>query len=380
MDKKIFDDIRSYNDNEVSEVLPRMLNDVFFLKFVKTFVPHLSARKIIDIFSQANNIKEFQNVIVKLFMEPIIQASITNLNSEGLENLDKNKAYIFLSNHRDIVLDSALINYLLNVNEFKASEIAIGDNLLIFPWITDLVKLNKSFVVKRDVPVSEMMKTSINLSEYIRYGITEKENSIWIAQREGRTKDGNDATQISLLKMLGLSGSELSFGEKFSSLNIVPVSISYEYESCDMYKVAEAFSKYKNPDHKKSKQDDLNSMFKGIVDQKGGVNIHFGAPINEEVLKLDDIKNKNKRFIALAEEIDKQIFNNFKLWKNNYIAYDILNNTSKYSDKYSDDDKVKFVKYIEEKSLKISLSKDDLEWIRTRFYEMYSNPVENSVG
>ncbi len=372
-----FDDIRSYNDNEVGEIMPRMLENPFFLKFVKTFAPHLSARKIIDLFSEAKNVKEFQHVIVKLFMEPIVKTTIDSLYSDGIENLDKNGSYIFITNHRDIVLDSALMSYLLNEHSMKACEIAIGDNLLIYPWIVDLVKLNRSFVVKRDVPVSEMMGTSINLSKYIRHVITDKETSLWIAQREGRTKDGNDETQISLLKMLGLSGSDLDFAEKFRSLKIVPVSISYEYESCDTFKVAEAYAKYKNPDFKKSKQDDLNSMFKGMTSYKGNVSFTYGAPLDVELSAMNEIKNKNKRFAELAATVDKHIVSNFKLWKNNYIAYDLLYNCSDYSAEYSSEDQTKFTDYIDSKVVKITNCEEDQTWVRNKFFEMYSNPVKN---
>ena len=278
-----------------------------------------------------------------------------------------------MSNHRDIVLDSALLQYILVSNGFKTTEIAIGSNLLILKWIVDLVKLNRTFIVKRDVPRIELYKYSVNLSKYIRYVIAEQKDSIWLAQREGRTKNGNDQTQIAVLKMLNISG-EKDFFENFEELNILPLSISYEIEPLAATKVQELYNKKINPQHKKTKLEDLTSMDNGIATHKGHVFYGFGRPLNQLLPEIKHIKNRKERFVALAKLIDKEIYRNYRLTFYNYVAADIYFNTNKYADKYSKEEKEKFLEYFKKSIAEI---KGEKEVVEKMFLEIYAIPVKN---
>ncbi len=368
-----FDEIRPYFDYEVPDVLKRIVRERGFLNFVKTFFPEQSTKKIIQDLLKIKTISEFQRHLVYPLVQRIIKFSVSNLTFSGLEHLEQGKPYLFLSNHRDIVLDSALLQYILVSNGFKTTEIAIGSNLLILDWIIDLVKLNRTFIVKRDVPRIELYKYSVNLSKYIRYVITEQKDSIWLAQREGRTKNGDDRTQIAVLKMLNISG-EKDFFDNFKDLNILPLSISYEIEPLAAAKVQELYNKKINPEHKKSKLEDLTSMDNGIATQKGHVHYGFGKPLNELLPKIEHIKNRKERFNALAQLIDNEIFRNFRLTFYNYVAADIFFDTNKYSKFYSVEEKEKFMEYFNKS---ISEIKGEKEVIEKMFLEIYAMPVKN---
>jgi hypothetical protein len=255
---------------------------------------------------------------------------------------------------------------------FNTTEIAIGDNLLIYPWITDLVKLNKSFLVKRNLPVRQMMESSIRLSTYIRKTLTERNQSIWIAQREGRSKDGDDRTQVSLLKMLNMSGNG-DFINNFESVNIVPLSVSYEYDPCDYLKALEFQMKRDNPEYKKSEADDLKHMGAGIRGRKGRVHFGFGTPIKTELKSLEGL-SKNNQLQGLAEIIDQQIHNNYKFFPGNFIADDLFSNYNKHEGKYTQEDKSTFLSYLDEHLSRID---GDRDFLMKALLEMYANPVKN---
>lgn len=278
-----------------------------------------------------------------------------------------------MSNHRDIVLDSALLQYILVINGYPTSEIAIGSNLLILNWIIDLVRLNRSFIVKRDVPRIELYKYSVNLSKYIRFTITERNNSVWIAHREGRTKDGDDKTQVAVLKMLNLSG-EKEFFENFEDVNIIPVTISYEIEPLAVNKVQELYNIKINPEHKKGKLEDLTSMSKGMETPKGHIHYSFGTPVNKQLHKIKHITNRKQRYEALTKMIDDEIHKNHRLTFYNYVAADIYFDTKEYSKFYTKEESDKFHKYFEKSLTEITGEK---KVIREMFLKVYAMPVKN---
>lgn len=366
-----FNDIRSYRDNEVARVLEKLKHEAEFIKAVRYVFPELDEKGIANMFTGITTIRQFQANIIHKTLERIIAQTTKGLEAEGVENLDANKSYLFITNHRDIVLDSAFLNYILFNHNHGTTEIAIGDNLLIFPWITDVVKLNKSFVVKRSVPKEKIVEESVRLSTYIRESIVRENTSVWIAQREGRTKNGDDRTNPALLKMINLSGKQ-DLIENFKELQIVPVAISYEYEPCDGFKVKEILT----PDYKKTIQDDLESMFAGIFRPKGRVKFSFAKPLDSQVNDISSASRPNEQLKLLAALVDKTIHQQFHLWPNNYIAYDVLYDSSRFSSHYNNQEKQQFIEYMNYKFnlLSITGTKDDKE---QTFLDIYANPVRN---
>ena len=301
----------------------------------------------------------------------IVKQTSSGLTCSGFDNIDPDNAYLFIANHRDILLDSAILQILLVEHNFETSEITFGSNLMTSEFVIDAGKVNRMFKVFRDGTKREMLTNSKRLSAYMRYAITQKNTSLWIAQRKGRTKDGNDKTEPGLLKMLNISGTG-NFIENFTELNIVPLTISYEYEPCDVLKVKELYYSLKAP-YKKSPGEDLNSIITGITQQKGRIHLSIGKPINDKLYKIEE-KANNDKINQLARMIDKQIYDNFKLWKTNYIAYDILYNNGKYLNKYTSEDKKAFKNYLTKQLINIKGDKKILEKI---FLNIYANPVEN---
>lgn len=374
--ESLFDDIRPYRDEEVPAVMQRLIKDPQFDKVLLTLfdTPEKVAEVKIGL-SNLRSVRDFQGGYIVPLLQRIIKNSTDGVTLGGLEHIDPNKNYLFISNHRDIILDSAFLNGLLFEKGLKATEIAIGSNLLIYPWIKDLVKVNRSFVVKRNIPVKQMLEASKVLSEYIRTTIAGNGDSIWLAQREGRTKNGNDQTQVSLLKMLNMSN-ENSFANGFEELNIVPLAISYEIEPCGNEKVAELLCRQNDPSFQKTEGDDLWSMGSGLKNHKGHIHFQFGKPVDgADMKKIALAGNNNKCLKALAERIDQCIYRNYKLWPNNYVAYDVLNNTDKYQVHYTEADKTAFLSLTHERLKLVDADREDamILWL-----EMYATPVVNA--
>ena len=369
-----FDDIRPFDDSEVKHYLGLLLEDENFeniLKFV--FKDQSKVDQARFAIANINTVKDLQlKFMYKLIEDLILKKSTDGLSSSGLDRLDKNTSYLFISNHRDIILDSAIMNYLIVLEGMNTTEIAIGNNLLIEKWIEYAVKLNRTFVVRRNLPVRELLMASKKLSEYIRRDITLKNTSVWIAQREGRTKDGNDKTQQALLKMLNLSNTK-EVSEGFKELKIVPLSISYEIEPCGLSKVAELYKK-QTEGFEKTQEDDLRSMGEGLIRPKGRVHFGFGEPINAGLDRIGNDEPIQNQIEKIAEIIDDQIYNNFKLWPNNYIAEDILNNASNNLDQYTAAQFDHFAAMLDEAVQTIS---GDKAVIRNMFLQMYVNPIIN---
>lgn len=371
-----FDPIRSYADHEYKEVITPLLSDREFMALMQFLQPDWSPRKIIATLLSFNSIRDFQKGFIHRAIRNLVMRNEINLTVSGIDELDPDKDYLFISNHRDIILDSAFLNILLFEHGRNTTEIAVGNNLLLKPWIEKLVKLNKSFVVHRDVSPRQLYEYSQRLSAYIRQKITQEATSVWIAQREGRTKDGNDQTQVSLLKMLSISsGADLP--ENMAEINIVPVSISYEFDPCDSLKVEEQYKKMMDVNYKKSQQDDLRSMVMGITSQRGGIHIAVGEVLKPKKEDLEGLGNKNEFFKVLADQIDAQILRNFKLWPTNYVAYDIMMAQSEFSEKYTEEERLNFLAYMENVLLPLEAHREE---IQNMFLKIYANPVVNHLS
>lgn len=370
-----FQSIRPYKSKEVQEVVEQLLQEPNFLKVLSAVYPKHDIEQVVAHLRSIRKIKDFQKEVVYNYLRVIIDKTINKLSFSGLENLASDKKFLFMSNHRDIILDSALMNVILFENNFKTSEIAIGSNLLIFPWIEKLVKLNKSFVVRRNLPVKELLLASKELSAYIKYTIQKKKRSVWIAQKEGRTKNGDDSTHPGLLKMIHMSSNK-PLSKYIRKINLVPVSISYEVEPCDKHKTAELYARFKNGSYVKDPKEDLLSMLGGLNNFKGRVHIHFGKILDEELNELDTISAPNEQYAKLALIIDQSIHENFRIFEGSYIAYDILTKSEKFKDKYTSAEFRSFSRHF---LSQISDIDGDKEVIRKIFLGIYANPLINKL-
>ena len=381
MDIHEFDEIRPYEKGEMKEALNQLLNDRHFNKMMQGMAPWLPKALRNGIFRLmfigVKTPLDFQLRFMKHVVRYVLKkyAHGYTFNHDTISNRDNQ---LFISNHRDIVLDSAILDLMLYEAGFPTTcEIAIGDNLLIYPWIKTLVRMNKAFTVRRSLKAKEMMESSILMSRYMHYAITEKKENIWIAQREGRAKDSSDHTQDSVLKMLAYGG-EGTIVEKLKELNIVPLTISYEYDPCDYLKAQEFQQKRDDPSWKKSKQDDLDNMKIGIIGYKGHVHYRTGTPVNQWIDELKDMP-KTEVFKEIAQRLDTAIHSGYMLYPGNFIAYDELNNTNKFAKRYSKHDKKVFDEYIEKQIAKIKLPNPDKDFLRERILTMYANPVINKL-
>ena len=368
-----FDDIRPYNDDELHVVLDRISRNKWLVSGVRNvFWPGCPKllKPFVDVFVRSTvrkrllamrTVDEFQRkIVVGQILERIIQKTTDGLTVSGTENLSPDQSYIYISNHRDITLDSALLNYLLSHSGLGIAEIAFGDNLLANDFVSDLIRINRGFIVKRNLPIREQVKELYHLSRYI-HQTTTAGNSVWIAQREGRAKDGNDETNPAILKMLYLAHRErgLSFEEFQQKVKIVPVAISYELDPCDRMKAWELYRKHKRGVHKKRKNEDLVSMFAGLTGYKGRVHFAFAPPLR------DDFENEKE----IAAAIDRDVFRLYRQWPSNYIAYDTVTQTARFRDKYSVKEMMKFVKRFKGLS----------EPVKALAYSIYANSVKNQV-
>lgn len=375
-----FDDIRPFYDEEVPGVVEKLIADTRFKSMVQSVFPNKDWDELTDLMRSLRTRKDFLYKVSWGIVSELVSQSSQGVKSSGYENIEKTGAYTFMSNHRDIILDAAILSVLLADHGCTIPKIAIGDNLLLQPWIEYLVRLNGSFIVKRGVSIRQMLDTSMHLSRYIHYTIQEKKQSIWIAQREGRAKNSDDRTQESLLKMLGMGGKRESFVNDIRSLNICPVSLSYEYDPCDYLKAKEFQLKRDNPDFKKSQKDDLLSMEIGLFGFKGNIHFQIGQPINTLFTPEDFPNEKSEQIRLIAKFIDEEIFRNYKFYPINYIAYDRLWNTKMFEDKYTESDIQSFDAYLQQQLNKIDLPEKDISFLTGKILEMYSNPVKNFLS
>ncbi|MDA3881294.1 MAG: 1-acyl-sn-glycerol-3-phosphate acyltransferase [Prolixibacteraceae bacterium] len=361
-----FEDIRPFNDDEVNASLQQLVGDLSFQHIIKSLYPsEEAAQKILQLMATIQSADELQGEIMYPLLENIQARTTDGIFVSQMDMFNPEERYLFISNHRDIILDSAFLNVVMHKNGFSKTEIAIGDNLLIYNWIKLLVRLNRTFIVKRNLGIREQLSASQKLSAYIRYALIQKQESVWIAQREGRTKDGNDQTQSALLKMLNMSNKG-SISDGFRELNIVPMAISYEIEPCAKSKVEELLNRKHTPDFAKTQQDDLKSMANGITQPKGRVSFGFGNPLNIRIDELTQGKSNNKAIQSITQYIDKRIYANYKLWPNNYIAADILSKNTIHNTHYTSAEKDDFVE-------RMNKAISDLDFDRNESEEMYLN-------
>ena len=374
-----FDDIRPYCDEEVVPVIEELINDPLFKQQIMRFAfPGIDWELIVARLRSVQNRRDLQLNILKHTVFSMVGKTSASVECAGLENIRKDRTYTYISNHRDIVLDASLLCALLVTHEYDTVEIAIGDNLLLYPWIEHLVRLNKSFIVKRGVSIRQMLEVSNQLSRYIHYAITEKKESVWIAQREGRAKDSNDRTQESLLKMLAMAGGQ-DFLSNLKELNMAPVAFSYEYDPCDYLKAMEFQQRRDNPEYKKTQSDDLLNMQTGITGYKGRIHFQFGQAINPLLDNLDNNMSKNELAKHIASLIDTGIFRNYRFYPGNYIAYDRLWGNNRFVEQYSEQDLQTFDAYLNGQLEKINLENKDIPFLTEKILEMYAYPVKNQL-
>ncbi len=373
-----YSDIRFYDDGDYAQVIQRLAYEPEMRRVVRFLMDgNIEDKDVPPYLLSFKNVHDFQmNFIIKV-IKKVQKNSIEDLTSDGLENVDPNKAFLFLTNHRNIVLDASLINLVLynrKLEGFKSTAIAIGDNLLTIPWVRDIARINKSFIVKRGLGVQEVLESSKKLSQYIRKLITEDNTSIWIAHREGRTKDGNDSTQAGLLKMFQMSSKD-SFVENYGALRILPVAISYEFDPCDSSKVNELVTIANEGKYEKGPTDDFNSMFSGLMGEKGRVHYSFGKEITFDDLRaLDDNIPKNEKIKLLADSLDHFYHKHYKLWPSNYVAADVLNGNKVFAEYYTADDRANFEEMMKSRTKRLE---GDIDQLQKIYLMMFAYPVKN---
>lgn len=375
----IYDDIRPFDPEELPAAFERLLSDAQFQQVLGYLYPGVPLETVKTKMMACKTNLEFQLAFCYGFLKDLMAKASKGFDM-NVEAVDVTKRYTFVSNHRDIVLDSALLDVLLYDAGFNTTcEIAIGDNLLSLPWVKDLVRLNKSFIVQRSLSPREFLMASKKMAEYMHYVVGEKNDNIWIAQREGRAKDSNDRTQPSILKMMAMGG-EGSPVDRLRQLHIVPLAISYEYDPCDFMKAAEFQLRRDVPGWKKTALDDVNSMRTGIMGYKGEVHYHCAPCIDGFLDNLSPDIPKTKVFDVIAEHIDKEIFRNYRLYPSNYIALDMLEGNEAHAGRYTAEDKAVFEKYLQGQIARIDIPNKDEAFLRERMLTMYANPARNSLA
>lgn len=374
-----FNDIRPFEPEELPEVFDRLIANQQFCSVLSYIYPGVPVEAIAAKMKGCKDNLAFQKAFCYQFLHGLLKKASLGCDAD-FSAIDLDVRYTFISNHRDIVLDSALLDVLLiDAGCSTTCEIAIGDNLLSLPWVKDLVRVNKSFIVQRSLSMREMLVASKTLSEYMHYAIACKNENIWIAQREGRAKDSDDRTQEALLKMMAMGG-EGSAIDRLVALHLVPLAISYEFDPCDYLKAQEFQLKRDVPGWKKSAHDDVVSMQTGIMGFKGHIHYHCAPCIDQWLLSLPADTPKTDLFRIIAEHIDKEIHANYRLFPANYVALDMLHGTDRYASEYSADDKARFEKYLEGQMAKVTLENKDEAFIRESMLKMYANPAINQLA
>ncbi len=373
MDLTEYMDIAPFNDEEASAALTRLSVHPNTKWISKKIFPNEPDTLLGDILRSIHTVDEFQHVVMSKAIQWVIDSSVNEFTYEGLENLTSIEGkYLAMSNHRDIILDPAFLQLILIKNNLPETQICVGDNLLKHKSVELLIRSNRMIKVIRGISARELYLSSQLLSKYIREVITSGTSSVWIAQRQGRTKDGLDTTEQGLLKMFDMSGGE-DFVKNFRELNIIPISISYQYDSCDILKARELLIS-RTQKYVKGETEDLQSIIQGIVQKKGNVHIKFDKPLLEAEIHEASLCDKNDRYQYLRHILDRRIIEGYKLWNTNYMAYDIVNGGSKYASEYTPEDMTAFKAYIETLlgQVEPTLNKDEL---RDILLHIYSNPV-----
>ncbi|MEO0058535.1 MAG: hypothetical protein RLZZ312_182 [Bacteroidota bacterium] len=369
-----FDAIRPFYDTEINEAIRSTVNHPMMKAIMNFTFPEVEDSVWKSQLLKTHSIRDFQCNFIYQAVQKVIQTSSDGVTTSGFEKLEKNTSYLFISNHRDIILDTSLLNASLFDHGLVMTASAIGDNLVKRAFMDTLAKLNRNFLVRRGLSPREMLESSKLMSEYISQLLLRENRSVWIAQREGRTKDGNDATNPGILKMLGMGSDQNNLMQYFKNLKIVPVSISYEYDPTDVLKMPQLLAEANNEVYVKTKNEDFNTLLSGVLGQKKRIHIKIGNILNHEIDTIDKkLDNNNKKIQALAATIDDSIIKNYKLWPTNFIAYDLLKNTDLYAKNYSENERMLFERRLE---MKID-NKNQVA--REGFLNMYANPVLNKM-
>ena len=374
-----FDDIRCYGDDDIPSKLWPLAERPEIEVVIKAGFPDADFAQVKALIRSCTTVKEFQHKVIIYFLDLLCRKCTDGVEASGIENIDDNYGHLFVTNHRDIVLDSALLNVMLAKHGKETSEIAIGNNLFAAPWIEDLVRVNKSFVVRRDITGRQLLEASMKLSNYIHQEVEDKKHSVWMAQREGRSKDNSDNTQPSVIKMLSLGGKSKDHMQNVRALRTIPVAISYEYDPCDFLKAAEFQLKRDNPEWKKTKADDVRSMATGMTGYKGRVRFTFTHELNAVFDQYPWINDRNAQINCVCETIDKMLHEAMVLYPINYVAYDIKYQTERYKKlkMYTEQEKAQAVAYLNGQLAKIDIPNRDEEFLWGMLLTMYSNPVCN---
>ncbi len=376
-----FSDIAPYDDSIFKEKMASLVVDPGFLHAVNYTMPKEDVPVLLDEMKQMDNKYDFQHQIMFPFLEMLAKTTTAGISLGGVKYYNPGMNYTFITNHRDIVLDASFLGLALLRRDLPTPEVAIGNNLLVFDWINDLVRLNKSFIVKRNTGLREGLMAAKKLSAYIHHAILEKQESVWIAQREGRAKDSSDHTQESLVKMLAIAG-EGSFMEKIKEINLMPVSISYEFDPNDYLKAREFLLRRRNPDFKKSQRDDLFSMETGLLQFKGRVHFQMTPRINNKLDEIGEFADINTSAKYVGWVIDQAIHRSYEIFPVNYIAYDMLHGTTRFSGKYSELERKETEEYFENQLNKVdveNVSVEERKFMLDMMLTMYANPLKNKL-
>ena len=376
-----FKDIAPYEDEQFLEKLAELIKEPGFEHAVRYVMPNVDFNQFCQQLLNLKNSEQFQKLVMLPFLKKLAQATTTGVSVSGLENYDKLRSYTIITNHRDIVLDASFLNMCMVLNGLPTTEIAIGDNLLIYDWINDLVRVNKSFIVRRNLGVKESLVAAKQLSAYIHYCISSKNDSVWIAQREGRAKDSNDKTQESLIKMLSLAGGQ-SAKANIEAVNLLPCAISYEYDPNDYLKAREFLLRRRDPNFKKSQRDDLFSMETGLMGFKGKVHYTIGHCITPQIANLPAEADRNAVAAEAARLIDNEIHSGYMIFPINYIAYDHVNNSQEFASHYTPEQVAEVQNYINSQLQKVdveNITPEEHAFMLETVYNMYANPLKNKL-
>jgi len=367
-----YDSIRPYYDAEVNEAIHSAVNHPMMKAIMNFTFPELDDEIWKEQLKRTHSIRDFQCNFIYKALKKVLEKSSDGLSTSGFDTLEKNTSYLFISNHRDIILDTSLLNACLFEHGLVMTASAIGDNLVKRDFINTLAKLNRNFLVQRGLSPRELLQSSKLMAEYVGQLLLRENRSVWIAQREGRTKDGNDATHSGVLKMLAMGSDESNLMDYFKKIKIVPVSISYEYDPTDALKMPQLIAEANDEIYIKEKNEDFVTLLSGIIGQKKRIHIHVGDILDKELDKIaKDFDNANKQVQALAQTIDDSILQSYKLWPTNYIAYDLLNKSTTYSHFYTENEKSLF-----ERRLEMKIDQNNPLMVES-FLAMYANPVVN---
>lgn len=380
--KEEFRDIAPYDDSDFKSYMARLVKEPGLENAISYIMPGADRKQLTDLLLSLNSKAEFQQKVMLTILSLIEQKTTSGVTESGMDRLSPDRNVLFITNHRDIVLDASFLGLALIRHGLPAQEVALGDNLLIYDWIEDLVRLNKGIIVKRNLRLTKALEAARQLSGYIHYCIAEKHESVWIAQREGRAKDSNDVTQESVIKMLALSDPGDTLAARLLPLNITPTAISYEYDPNDYLKASEFLQRRRDPEFKKSQRDDLKSMETGILNFKGRVHFSVGSDINAELAAMLDVTDKVEAVRRICAVIDRQIHLGYRIYPNNYIAYDRLEGSDRFASEYSREDVEHFDAYLQGQLDKVEVADVTAEergLMLRDMLEMYANPLRNQL-